>query len=123
MTRKKLDSILKERIEKTLQSIKNSISYWEKVFDESTSETEKEAVANDIYKLYAIKTTLENLLDESLWGKSLGKDTMKADIYVYDVWGNAREGYEINDVFKHLDDVPIIEEIINDRKLLRKWLS
>lgn len=47
---------------------------------------------------------------------------MKADIYVYDVWGNAREGYEINDVFKHLDDVPITKEIINDRKLLRKWI-
>lgn len=69
MTRKKLDSILKERIEKTLQSIKNSIFHWEKVFDESTSETEKETVANDIYKLYAIKTTLENLLDDSVWGK------------------------------------------------------
>lgn len=67
MTRKKLDSILKERIEKTLQSIKNSIFHWEKVFDESTSETEKEAVANDIYKLYTVKTTLENLLDDSVW--------------------------------------------------------
>ena len=69
MTQKRLDSILKERIKKTLQSIENSIFHWEKVFDESTSETEKEAVANDIYKLYGIKTTLENLLDESLWGK------------------------------------------------------
>jgi hypothetical protein len=69
MVRKKLDSILKDRIEKTLQSIKNSIFYWEKVFDESTSETEKEAITNDIYKLYAIKTTLENLLDDSVWGK------------------------------------------------------
>jgi hypothetical protein len=64
--RKKLDSILKERIEKTLQSIKNAVFHWERVL-EGTSGTEKEAVANEIYKLYAIKTTLENLLDDSVW--------------------------------------------------------
>ena len=47
---------------------------------------------------------------------------MKADVYVYDVLGNARDGYEVNDVWLYYYDLDITEEIINDRKLLRKWI-
>lgn len=69
MTQKTLDSILKGRIQKTLATVENAIFHWQNVFDQSTLEAEKESVATDIYKLYAIKTTLENLLDDSVWGK------------------------------------------------------
>lgn len=47
---------------------------------------------------------------------------MKADIYVYDVWGNARDGYVVNDVWLYDYDLDITEEIINCDRKLRKWI-
>jgi hypothetical protein len=48
---------------------------------------------------------------------------MKADLFTYDVWGNARDGYEVNDRHGLRRDVTISHQTFNSDSALKKWIK
>lgn len=45
------------------------------------------------------------------------------ELISFDLWGNSKDGYEINDMYTLERDIVISDEIINDDKLLIKALK
>ena len=47
--------------------------------------------------------------------------TYKFDLYTYDVWGNDKDGYEVNDIYLQEHDICIDEEIVfgRDKELIQ----
>lgn len=51
----------------------------------------------------------------------LSEKHYKYDVFDYEVWGNAKEGFTVNDVFLFATDIDLPESVVmNDKKLIKK---
>lgn len=57
------------RIIAQINTLNESITYWEKRFSGESSIEERTHMVNQLTTLYFAKTTLQNLLDDSFWNE------------------------------------------------------
>jgi hypothetical protein len=48
---------------------------------------------------------------------------MRVDLVSYDVWGNVKDGYEVNDRSVFARDVPISHQTFNSEPALKRWIK
>ena len=55
------------RIIAQIGTLNESINYWEKLFSGESDYEERRIIVDHLTKLYFARTTLQNLLEDSLW--------------------------------------------------------
>lgn len=50
------------------------------------------------------------------------EENVKIEIRLYDVWGNAKDGYEINDGFVAESEYPLEKKVWEDNKALKRFI-
>ena len=63
MSKERIDSILYARIKNAIKGTEDTISRLSDRFDQSTHETEKECILEEIRALYSVHSVLENLIE------------------------------------------------------------